>query len=59
MAWIVRVVKIGVYREEQCDDVMKFRRPDDLADIVNLGLTEADGKQLLASLQQRMVAAQA
>ena len=59
MAWIVRLVKIGADGEEQCTDVMKINRPDDLDDIANLGLTVADGKLLLASLQQEIVAAQA
>jgi len=38
---------------------MKIDRPDDLADIADLGLTLAEGKLLLAGLQQEIVAAQA
>ncbi len=59
MAWIVRLVKIGADGEEPFADVMTINRPDDLDDIANLGLTVADGKQVLADLQQEIVAAQA
>jgi hypothetical protein len=38
VAWIVRSVQIGADGEERCVDVMKVDRPDDLADIANLGL---------------------
>ena len=37
---------------------MEFNRPDCLEDIVNLGLTLDEGKQLLARVQQEVVAAQ-
>ncbi len=59
MAWIVRLVKAGDGGEELCVDVMKINRPDDLEHIASLGLTLADGKLLLAGLQQEIVAAQA
>ena len=59
MAWIVRLVKIGADGEEPFADVMTINRPDDLEDIANLGLTAANGRRLLASLQQEIVAAQA
>ena len=59
MAWIVRLVTTGADGEEQCADVMKINRPDDLGDIADLGLTLTDGKLLLAGLQQEVVAAQA
>src|SRR4051812_32444738 len=55
----MRLVKTGEDGEEQCLDVMKINRPDDLGHIANLGLTVADGKLLLAGLQQEIVAAQA
>ncbi len=58
MAWIVRLVTTGADGEEQCADVMTITRPDDLGDVANLGLTLADGKLLLAGLQQEVVAAQ-
>lgn len=38
---------------------MQINRPDDLGDIANLGLTLAEGKLLLAGLQQQIVAARA
>ena len=58
MAWIVRLVQIGAGDDERFADVMTINRPDDLDDIANLGLTVADGKRLLAGLQQEIVAAQ-
>jgi hypothetical protein len=59
VAWILRLVKIGADGEKQSVDVMTISRPDDLGDIANLGLTLAEGKLLLAGLQQEIVAAQA
>jgi len=59
VAWIVRLVTTGADGEGQCADVMRINRPDDLGDIADLGLTLADGKLLLAGLQQEVVAAQA
>jgi hypothetical protein len=59
VAWIVRLVEIGADGEDRSADIMKISRPDDLDDIANLGLTVADGKQVLAGLQQEIVAAQA
>jgi hypothetical protein len=38
---------------------MQINRPDDLGVIANLGLTLAEGKLVLAGLQQQIVAAQA
>jgi hypothetical protein len=59
VAWILRLVKIEVDGEKQSVDVMTINRPDDLGDIANLGLTLAEGKLLLAGLQQEIVAVQA
>ncbi len=59
MAWMLRLVKIGVEGEEPCTDIMEIRRPDDLVDIANLGLTLAEAKLLLAGVQREIVAAQA
>jgi hypothetical protein len=59
VAWIVRLVQIGADGNEPFADVMTINRPDDLDDIANLGLTVADGKRVLAGLQQEIVAAQA
>src|SRR5215218_8108593 len=38
---------------------MRIARPDDLTDLATLGLSMAEGKQLLAGVQQELVAAQA
>jgi hypothetical protein len=57
VAWIVRLVQIGADGNEPFADVMTINRPDDLDDIANLGLTVADGKRVLAGLQQEIVAA--
>ena len=59
MAWILRLVKIGAEGENQAADILTINRPDDLDDITTLGLTLAEGKLLLAGLQQEIVAAQA
>ncbi len=59
MAWIVKLVSIGAEGEEHSTDVMRIARPDDLADLAALGLTLAEGKQILAGVQREIVAAQA
>jgi len=59
VAWILRLVKTGAEGEGLCTDTMEIRRPDDLVDIANLGLTLAEAKQLLAGVQREIVAAQA
>jgi len=59
VAWMLRLVKIGAEGEGPCTDVMEIRRPDDLVDIANLGLTLAEAKLLLAGVQREIVAAQA
>jgi len=59
VAWISRLVKTGAEGEGPCTDVMKINRPDDLRDIGNLGLTLVKAKQVLARVQQEIVAAQA
>jgi len=59
VAWMLRLVKIGVEGEGPCTDIMEIRRPDDLVDIANLGLTLAEAKRLLAGVQWEIVAAQA
>jgi len=56
---MLRLVKIGVEGEGPCTDIMEIRRPDDLVDIANLGLTLAEAKRLLAGVQREIVAAQA
>jgi hypothetical protein len=59
VTWMVRLVKTGADGEKQSIDVATITRPDDLVEIANLGLTLAEGKLLLAALQQEIVAAQA
>jgi hypothetical protein len=52
------LVKTGADGEKQAIDVATITRPDDLVEIAHLGLTLAEGKRLLAALQQQIVAAQ-
>jgi len=59
VAWMLRLVKIGVEGEGPCTDIMEIHRPDDLVDIANLGLTLAEAKLLLAGVQREIVAVQA
>ena len=59
MEWVLRLVGTGVDGQSRSFDVMEISRPDGLGDIANLGLTLAEGKRLLASVQQAVVAAQA
>ena len=59
MRWVLRLVRTGVDGQSLSVDVMEFIRPDGLVDIAKLGLTLAEGKQLLAQVQQEVVAAQA
>ncbi len=56
---MLRLVKVGAEGEGPCADIMEIRRPDDLVDIANLGLTLAEAKLLLAGVQREIVAAQA
>jgi hypothetical protein len=59
VAWIVKLVSIGAAGDERSTEVMRIARPDNLTDLATLGLTLAEGKQLLAGVQQELVAAQA
>src|SRR5947209_6044571 len=56
---MVRLVQPGADGEQPSIDVATLHRADDLVEIAHLGLTLAEGKRLLAALQQQMVAAQA
>ena len=53
------MVETGVDGQSRSFDVIEIRRPDGLGEIANLGLTLAEGKRLLAGVQQVVVAAQA
>src|SRR5277367_6785804 len=59
MKWVLRLVGAGVDGQSRSFDVMEISRPDGVGDIANLGLTLAEGKRLLAGVQQGVVAAQA
>jgi hypothetical protein len=58
MRLILQLVGSGVDGQTVGVDIMEFNRPGCLEDIANLGLTLAEGKQLLACVQQEVVAAQ-
>lgn len=59
MGWVLRLVETGVEGQSRSFDVIEISRPDGLGDIANLGLTLAEGKRLLAGVQQGVVATQA
>src|SRR4051795_11477012 len=59
MGWVLRLVETGTDTRGQSVDVMEISRPDDLRDLASLGLTLSEAKQLLARVQQAVVAAQA
>jgi hypothetical protein len=59
VAWIVKLVSIGAEGAEHSTEVMRIAKPDDLTDLASLGLSLAEGKRLLAGVQQEIVAAQA
>src|SRR3954467_6100037 len=58
MGWVLRLVDTGVEGSGRSVDVMMIDRPGDLGDIADLGLTLAQGKQLVALVQQAIVTAQ-
>ena len=59
MEWVLRLVGTGVDGQSRSFDVMEMSRPDGIGDIASLGLSLAEGKRLLAGVQQGVVAAQA
>jgi hypothetical protein len=59
MKWVLRLVETETDSPARGVDVLEISRPRDLGDIANLGLTLAEAKQLLARVQQAVVAAQA
>ena len=59
MGWMLRLVETGTDSRARSVDVLEISRPTDLGDIANLGLTLPEAKQLLARVQQAVVAAQA
>ena len=58
MGWVLRLVETGVDGSSRSVDVMAIDRPGYLGDIAALGLTLAQGKQLVALVQQEIVTAQ-
>ena len=56
---MLRLVKVGVEGEGPCTDILEIKRPENLRDIADLGLTLAEAKRLLAGVQREIVAAQA
>ena len=59
MRWVLQLVETGTGSRTRIVDVMEISRPNDLGDIANLGLTLPEAKQVLARVQQAVVAAQA
>src|SRR5688500_19127086 len=55
MGWVLRLVETGVEGSSRSVDVMAIDRPGDLGDIADLGLTLAQGKRLVALVQQEIV----
>src|SRR3954464_5440719 len=58
MEWTLCLIGTGIDGQSRSVDVMTISRPDGLGDIANLGLTLAEAKQLLAQVQQGIVAVQ-
>src|SRR3954468_19227152 len=58
MGWVLRLVETGVDGASRSVDVMAIDRLSDLSEIADLGLTLAQGKQLVALVQQEIVTAQ-
>lgn len=56
MAWVLRLVETGGDGQAGSLDVLEISRPDNLRNVVDLGLTLAEAKQLLARVQQAVVA---
>jgi hypothetical protein len=59
MAWVLRLVETEIDDPARVIDVMDIRPLGALGDIANLGLTLSEAKQILARLQQAVVAVQA
>jgi hypothetical protein len=58
MRLVLRLVETGVEGVVRSVDVLEIVRPSDLSDLGDLGLSLMDGKQLVAQVQQAVVAAQ-
>src|SRR3954470_6161504 len=58
MRLVLRLVETGVEGVVRSVDVLEIVRPSDLGDLGDLGLSLVDGKQLVAQVQQAVVAPQ-
>jgi hypothetical protein len=58
MGWVLRLVETGVEGLGRSVDVMAIECSGDLSEIADLGLSLAQGKQLVAVVQQAIVTAQ-
>ena len=58
MGWVLRLVETGVDGSSRSIDVLAIDCLGELGDIADLGLTLAQGKQLVALVQQEIVTAQ-
>ena len=58
MGMVLQLVETGAGTRGRSIDLMEIDRPGDLRDIANLGLTLPEAKQLLAQVQQAVVAMQ-
>ena len=59
MRWVLRLVETGADAPSRNADLMEICRPEGLGEIAHLGLTLAEAKQLLTSIQRAVVASQA
>jgi hypothetical protein len=59
MGWVLRLAETGPDAASESIDLIEIHRSSGLADIANLGLTLSEAKELLARVQQAIVAAQA
>lgn len=59
MGWVLRLAETGSEASAESIDLIEIHRSSGLADIANLGLTLSEAKELLARVQQAIVAAQA
>ena len=58
MGWVLRLVETGANGSRRSVDMMVIDRPGDHGDRAALGLTLAQGKQLVALVRQQIVTAQ-
>ena len=59
MGWVLRLAETGPDAASESIDLIEIHRSSGLADIASLGLTLSEAKELLARVQQAMVAGQA